>query len=167
MSAATNIGEAMDKFRLASRELFNHYFRVSPPPNNDGWAAEERFARVECVLFEELVTAPGGLSPIEYGLVNVEIQAVLSGSDFAPMMLNRDIDSGYWDYPIREVTKEATLLFVRYFDWDQLGWRDNRYVRVQVAAWPAYPETVGKHALVESQHVCFMEAKHIRDSIIT
>jgi hypothetical protein len=72
-------------------------------------------------------------------------------------MLNREFSSGYWDYPLKEVTEEARLIFIRFFDWDQLAYRDNRYVLVQVQSWSAHPETVGKQGLIESQYVLFDE----------
>lgn len=53
-------------------------------------------------------------------------------SDFAPIMFNREIQSGYWDHPLKEVTNDAKLVFVSFFDWDDLDYRDNRYVRVIV-----------------------------------
>jgi hypothetical protein len=71
-------------------------------------------------------------------------------------MLNREVNSGYWDFPIREVTRDARLLFFRFFDWDVLAYRDNRYVLVQIDSWPSHPEAVGKQALVEARYVHFV-----------
>jgi hypothetical protein len=59
-------------------------------------------------------------------------------------MLNREVDSGYWDYPLEEVTREAKLGFISFFDWDQLDYRDHRYVRVQVLEWASQPTVVGE-----------------------
>jgi hypothetical protein len=36
-----------------SRELFNQFFHVSEPYNNDGWTPEERFREVETMLFQK------------------------------------------------------------------------------------------------------------------
>jgi hypothetical protein len=47
------------------------------------------------------------------------------------------------------------MLFVSYFDWDQLGYRDNKYVQVEIESWPMHPETGGKRALIESHYVTF------------
>lgn len=163
MSATGDLDEMMNRFRLASRELFNHYFRVPDPYNSNGWALEERFSVVQEVLFQKLVSEPASLSAMSYGQIQPEILVELRGSDAAPVMLNRKIDSGYWDYHIKEVTNEPTLLFVSYFDWDQLNFRDNRYVRVQVDSWASCTEVVGKHALIESHHVRF--AKRQRNGV--
>jgi hypothetical protein len=157
MSKIINIDEMMNQFRLASREVFNHFFRVSDPYNNDGWSLEERFSAVQAVLFKKLVTEPASLSDKEYGYLQPDILAELRGSESAPIMINREVDSGSWDYPIKEVTKDVRFLFISFFDWDQLDYRDNRYVRVQIDHWPSHPETVGKHALIESQYVRFIK----------
>ena len=150
--------EQMNRFRCASRELFNHYFRVLDPYNNDGWLLEERFSLVEAALFEQLVAACVALPSVPWGTHQPAIRVALRHGDFAPIMVNRDIDSGYWDFPIKELTKDAQLSFVRFFDWDLLAVRDNQYVRVVVDAWPQHPEVVGKHALVEAQYVVFRAA---------
>lgn len=156
-----NLDTRMNRFRLASRELFNHYFRVEDASGTEtdpeAWGAEERFEEVETVLFEKLVLEPMQLSGPTYGHRNTRIQVRLRSGRFAPIMLNREVDSGYWDHSIREVTDDATLEFVSFFDWDQLHYRDHRYVRVVVAAWPSQPSAVGKHALIESQYVRYAE----------
>lgn len=88
---------AMNQFRLASRELFNSYFRLLEPyPTTEfGWLQVERFERVEKALLEALV-----LEPFE---VNAPIVVQLrSTAGAAPVMINRELTSGYWDYPVTE-----------------------------------------------------------------
>jgi len=145
----------LNQFRIASRELFNLFFRLDKPYENDGaWVLEERYREVEKLLFEKLVLEPSALSG-QYGALNPRIRVVLKHGEFAPIMLNREVNSGYWDYPLREVTKEAALGFISYFDWDQLDYRDHRYVRVQVLEWPSQSAVVGKQAFIEAQYVKF------------
>jgi hypothetical protein len=151
------LDESLDRFRIASRELFNHYFRATDRDARVGWTLAERFSEVEAVLFQKLVTEPFQLPNIRYGEPISAIH-VRPTTDRTPIMLNREIDSGYWDFPLETVTREADLAFVRYFDWDQLAYRDNQYVRVRVEAWPSHPEAVGKYALIETQYVEFGKA---------
>lgn len=159
MSTIIYIDEMMNHFRLASREVFNHFFRVSDPYNNDGsWILYERFSAVQTILFHKLVTEPASLADTKYGYLQRDIVVELRNGGSAPVMINRDIDSGYWDYPTKEVAKDVRLCFVSFFDWDQLDYRDNHYVRVQIDHWPSHPEAVGKHALIESQYVRFIKA---------
>jgi hypothetical protein len=153
-----NLDEMMNQFRIASRELFNHYFRIPEPYINDGWVFEKRFADIEALLFEKLVSEPAALSRAGYRNPQTEILVELRAGSFAPISLNRDVDSGYWDYPVKEVAKDVRLVFISFFDWDQLAYRDNRYVRCRVEDWPTHPAAVGKHALIESQHVRFVKA---------
>jgi hypothetical protein len=150
----------MNEFRLASRELFNQFFRVPDPYGNSeqAWLKEERFSDVQALLFQKLVAESASLAVAQYGDPQCSILVVPYHDSPVPIMLNRDIDSGYWDYPMKAITKESRLLFVSFFDWDQLDYRDNRYVRVQVDRAPTYPEIVGKHGLIESQYARFVKA---------
>lgn len=153
------LDERVKQFRVASRELFNSYFRVPTPyNNNDGWLLEERFSEVQSVLFRTLVLEPASLPTTRYGDVQRDVIVGLENSASAPIMLNRDINSGYWDYPVKEVTNEARMLFICFFDWDQLAVRDNSFVRVYIDYWPSHSDVVGKHALIESQYVSFQQA---------
>lgn len=157
-----DLDEAIMRFRLASRELFNSHFHIKNGYENDGWSLEERFSEVEKVLFEKLVIEPMSLGALEYGERNDELLVCLRGTERAPIMINRDIAGGYWDFPVNEVTKNARLSFVRFFDWDQLAYRDNQYVRVVIDRWPSQAGTVGKHALIETQYVRFERAAPVR-----
>ncbi|MCP5242486.1 MAG: hypothetical protein H6940_03455 [Burkholderiales bacterium] len=146
----------INRFRIATRELFNHFFRVDDPYNNGSWVLEERYEEVESLLFEKLVLEPAELPLIPYGTLQPNIRVNLRGTGgFVPIMLNREVDSGYWDYPLKEVTREAKLAFISFFDWDQLDYRDHRYVRAQVIERKSQPEIVGKHAFIETHYVCF------------
>lgn len=148
----------LNRFRIATRELFNHFFRIDQPyDNSDAWALEERYSEVESLLFEKLVLEPANLPIISYGTLHPNILVELPHGEFAPFLLNRELQSGYWDHPLKEVMREAQLAFVSFFDWDQLAYRDHRYVRVQVMDWPSHPEAVGKHALVETHYVRFIK----------
>ena len=121
-----NVDRSMQRFRTASRELFNTHFRIESPWENDGWSLEARFCRVEAVLFEQLVASPLGLSLAPYGELQTQIRVVLRGGSLAPIMPNRETDSGYWDAKPNEVTADAELSFIRFFDWDLLDVRDNQ-----------------------------------------
>ena len=150
------VDDSISQFRLASRELFNTYFRIADPYNDDdGWAFAERFSQVESVLFDQLVAVQVSVPLGSYGAHQPDILVMLRGLDFAPIMINREVDTGYWDHPIVEITKDAQLSFVRFFDWDVLAVRDYQYVRVKIDAWSAYPEVIGKHALIEARLVAF------------
>ncbi len=99
------LNELMTQFRLASREIFNHFFHVSNPYENDGWLLVERFCDVEDVLFQKLVTEPASLENVRYGDVLSGIRVELSTSEPVPVMMNREVDSGYWDHPLNKVTR--------------------------------------------------------------
>lgn len=155
----TTIDAALNSFRVASRELFNTYFRVhSDPYDNGGWSMLERFCEVEEVLFTQLVGAECHSTLLRYGQVQPSIVVSLASGISVPAMINREINSGYWDHPIGKVSPDTVLRFVRFFDWDQLAVRDNRYVHVVIASWPEHPEVEHKHALLECQYASYSEA---------
>jgi hypothetical protein len=161
----STIDDLMNQFRLASRELFNHYFhgpdpyRYGPDPYKKDWheiPATERFSEVERFLFEKMVLQSARLGRVEYGDVNKNIRVELrSPIGFVPISLNREINSGYWDYPIDKVAGNVEMAFIEFFDWSQVDYHDNRYVRVLVCRWPDHPEIDDKHGLIESQYVRF------------
>lgn len=157
MNSTEKLDGMMIQFRVASRELFNHYFRVDEPYAADtlSWTLVERFGEIQRLLFDKMVSEPIGLATGNYGRPQerIRVQPRIAGP--VPAMINREATSGYWDYHVKAIAPEAQLIFISFFDWDQLALRDNRYVRVQIAEWPAMPEAKGKHALVESNIVEF------------
>ncbi|WP_322400862.1 hypothetical protein [Massilia luteola] len=155
-----DIHSAMMRFRLASRELFNNYFRTGGR-DDEAWQAQERFSLVEEHLFDALVTMPAGLPCGSYGKPQERISLALAYGELAPWMLNRELDSGYWDHAQTEFTGDAVLSFVTFFDWDLLDVIDWRYVRVIVRAWPSHPELAGKHALVETIYLRFTHSERV------
>ncbi len=166
MRMVMELNECMNRFRLANRELFNHYFKVPREPSNYKYEFYDGFNAVQEILFQTLVLEPCAIPTMDekyrYGigahpsirvqLPNPNAADNVIGSEplFAPIMLNRHLDSGYWDYSVDRFTNDATLLLIDYFDWESMYSRDNSLVRVQVSDWPQYPETVGKQGLVES-----------------
>jgi hypothetical protein len=166
------LNERMNRFRIASRELFYNFVRVSgataeasaspaDAPSSgpdDPWDLERRFSHVEEVLFEMMVCEPAKLTHVGYRNLQTDIVVELN-TDLCPVMLNREANSGYWDFPLHEISRDARLLFFRFFDWDILDYRDSRYVLVQVDDWPSHPEAVGKQGLIETQYVNFVPAR--------
>lgn len=156
--AMVSLNELMERFRVASREIFNQFFHVEDPYNNNGWPSEERFKAVERILFDKMVLEPAGLEQASYNSVMPSIAVKLRIGGPAPAMINREIKSGYWDHPIQEVTNDAHLHFICFFDWDNLSYRNNQYVRVRIARWPSQQEVEGKEALIEARYVEFSKS---------
>ena len=151
------LGALMNRFRIASRELFNQYFRVENADNNpDAWELEERHREVQAILFEKMVLEAADLPSISYGFAHPNIRVEPKGA-WASANLNREIDSGYWDYPLDKITQDAQMVFLSFSDWDQFDFRDNRFVRVKVIECKSHPEIVGKHALIEHNYVRFIK----------
>jgi hypothetical protein len=150
------IDTLVNKFRIASRELFNNYF-LEHLQVNDDVEFDEHFSFVEEHLFRALVTLRAGIPDVTYGCVQPSIVVSANSQNVCgiPIMLNRDIDSGYWDHDIDTAMPGCTFTFLHFFDWDEKSYRDNRYVRAVIREWPGNASLVGKHALIETQYVSY------------
>jgi hypothetical protein len=104
-------------FRIADRELFNRFFRVPSPWENQeaAWSLVERFNDLESVLFQKMVAEALGVSGSSYGEPQKDI--LLVGQGEVPALINREDDSGYWDFPISTIPVDAEMQFVSFFDW--------------------------------------------------
>ena len=69
-----------------------------------------------------------------------------------PVLINREMTSGYWDYPITELKRnEAEIGFVHYFDFSGIDMpRRYEYLRGRVLDCTKRPEIVGKDILVST-----------------
>ncbi len=68
--------------------------------------------------------------------------------------------TGYWDDPVNTIKPgQAELLFIAYFDWNEMDYIDLRYYRAKIASFDAEPQLVGREALIERQHA----AIHLRN----
>ena len=158
ISSASLMDRSINKFRLSSRELFNTYFLENLSGDQKDSDYLEHFDFVEESLFLALVAMPNGLNKIVYGRPQPQILVKTSSEVGAPLMLNREIDGGYWDYPIAYSVPNVVFTFVRFFDWDQANYKDNRFVQVIVEEWPGNTELIGKHALLETHYVTYEKA---------
>lgn len=149
----------INEFRLASRELFNNFF-LKPFLVNEDWALYEHFDLIEAQLFSALVTSRVGIPEVRYGEVQPDVLVFATSPSLygIPIMLNREIDSGYWDHDVDTAVPGCLFSFLSFFDWDQKSYKDNRYVRVVVREWPENPSLVGKHALIETHYVSYGKA---------
>jgi hypothetical protein len=112
---AMDVHQSMSNFRLASRELFNHYFAVPQPPAEPAYEYYDGFNEVERVLFAMLVLEPCAVPP----------------------------PNGTYNYGLDAHPGIQVRLPIANFDWNCMTSRDNAYVQVQVGAWPSHPEAIG------------------------
>jgi hypothetical protein len=147
----------MNRFRVASRELFNHFFHSSTH-DEEPWFAQERHQEVETALFWALVTAPAELTEVPYGELQPEILIEPNFSGELDWMLNRERDSGYWDDDLKHAPTDSKINFLSFFQWDWLGIRDYDLVKVVVTASPSNERLIGKQALVQVSYSKFVRA---------
>lgn len=154
MREITNL---MDHYRLIARSIWNTGFW--PKPEFQNWDSWDRFEHLKRVLFDSLIVSalmgdkccinlgaqrerPYMVVPLAPGPVPIMIQQPRKGDR------NR-----YWDDPVTEVKPgDVELLFLDYFDWNEMGYLDFQYYRVRILSFPDQPHLVGREALLEHQH---------------
>jgi hypothetical protein len=148
------------KFREAARHLWNSSFShpAGYARGDTAWDERDAFSRVATELFTAMVTEPLGatnarLPPMWEATPNAlpSFQVQPSSSSGVPIMINRaSARTGYWDDPVRQLTPdEATMHFVRFFDWDEVGQRDFKFIEASITSFPTQPQLVGRYALIE------------------
>ena len=114
------------------------------------------FRDLEAIAFEKLVADRLSANTAPYGSLQPGIIVIPKVGDDISALINRDVDSGYWDFPVATIPGGAVMHFIEFFDWDSLGVRDNKYVRVRIASCPANVAIEGRDALIDAQDVSFI-----------
>lgn len=154
-----DITSLVARYRECVSSLWNTYFHK---PNVD-WDEQWSFAVIDAELFKALVLQPLGRGGVHIQPDYMNPRELLSFMRVVPdgaasILMNREIDSGYWDWrhPLPKVQAEdVDLRMFHFFDWDSLGPRNYDYVRVLILDSARYPEANGKHALIASDEVRF------------
>src|SRR6202790_4779703 len=73
----------------------------------------------------------------------------------APILIQKPrprAPTGYWDDPVNLVKPgKAELLYIAYFDWNEMDYIDLRYYRAKIESFDTHSELVGREALIERQ----------------
>ena len=160
----TDITDRFNAFRECARHLWNSH--LATVASSDRWAVRDAFDDICAILFRTMVV--GSLADgHEHELFSCPLpgrvaerphldwlHVVPAGSPTIPVMINRDpcLASGYWDHPTSRLPDRTELRFVSCFDFDELGFRDFKYLLVRIVT-STLPEIVGRVALVEWEHV--------------
>jgi hypothetical protein len=148
-----DVTEILNSYRDCARALWNGYLR----PSAD-FDRVDAFAGICELLFAELVlrrlqktdqTRKSSSEP--YSFLHV-----VPTADLVPIMIHRPRSTDqnrYWDDSVDQVPQSSTsLLYIDYFDWDQMGYIDFEYYRVKIARFDTQPQVVGREALVKVHH---------------
>jgi len=158
----TNVTKYFEKFREASRHLRNIYY---VPESNQDWDTLEDYDVMNEMLFTHLVCAPLNIKFELHSWLNepASIFKLQSSGTRLPIMINRTADkqSGYWDHKIDMVKPDdLELVFTSYFDWDQQGTIDHRYILCKIIGARESKCVVNHMALVESHYLDIIYEQH-------
>jgi hypothetical protein len=147
-------------YRECVRHLWNTYFE-SISKKERAWDIRDEFDEISRSIFSSLVLNPLGIFNCKISaassakpLALPNFQIVPNSESGAPILINRDLPrSGYWDHPISEVKpSDVELHLLRFFDFDELNFRDFRYYEVVIQASKTHPEIIGRVALIEVEY---------------
>jgi hypothetical protein len=146
-----------DHYRMTARGLWNTAFW--PDPDFRNWDSIEQFDEVEKLLFRGLVLSKIDKDwPLEHIFTTPlpYLHVVPSHERGGPIMIQNPrpgAPRGYWDDPINWVKpEEAELLFISYFDWNQMDYIDLQYYLVKITRFDNHDELIGREALIERQN---------------
>ena len=153
-----NVTPIFQVYREHARHLSNSCYK---PKFNQDWDTRENFDQVKMLLFEHLVLHELGVSHdlcSKLGEIS-SVFRITPSSDTIPVMINRDRTGGYWDHPKTEMAKgEAEIAFIDYFDWDEMGTIDFRYIRGRIISSKS-GDIDGYDVLIESIYVDINQIK--------
>jgi hypothetical protein len=155
-----DITTSVANFREAARHLWNcHYLPFLP---EDPWDARDSFDEVIAHLFASIVLEPCDIIGTRLAPSCTGQPDVVKGLLVRPwpeqgalILINREAgrSSGYWDHPKKTIAaEEAELHFARFYDWEEIGYRDFRYVEVLIVSAPADPSICGHWALLDFEY---------------
>ena len=156
-----DITELMGSYREAMRHLWNS---LVPGTDLATFDSVDRFAKIDKLLFDgavaPIIGETMGLGPgVQW---HDRLRIVPSAKDGVPIRIEnprKDDRNHYWDHPTNRVRPDqGQLKFISYFDWWDLGMRDNQYYKVEILRFPEHPELEGRHALVEVGHAVVVVA---------
>jgi len=156
-SNVKDVSDIFDHYRISARAIWNTAFWRDQDFRN--WDSIDRFHEIEKILFQELVLAKVEREwPLQDLFKNAIpfFRVVPSGEHGTPIMIQnprQGAPTGYWDDPVTLIKPgQAELLFIAYFDWNQMDYIDLRYYRLKIASFDAHSELVGREALMERQN---------------
>jgi hypothetical protein len=145
------------RYREAARHLWNAFLR-----DGADWDRHSDYEVLCDQLFTIMVLTPIGRGDVDLSKVWERLNATLPFlrvipriEHGVPIAINRQHSAhGSWDDPVKMVKPaEVDLRFAHFFDWDELGWRDFEFYRVEIAGFPSQPHLVGRLALIAPQYV--------------
>ena len=146
-----NVTVHFQRYKEAARNLWNTYFFNNGSVN---WDDHEIFGEIDKMLFGKIVLDEIAETKTLAYDVAITMFRIRSVNDGLSIIVNRTGDGGYWDHPVTAlVHDEYEIQFESYFDWDDLGIKDYRYMKSRILNSKKHQEIIGHKALIESQHV--------------
>jgi hypothetical protein len=152
-----DVTDIFQLYRLSLREIWNRAFWSDPELRT--WNSAHHFQALKPHLFRALVTEKldrdaccltGNAADGRRFYIVPSIPSAGDDTRSAQVTILHEKPEGGWDWDRQVVLKssEVTMMFVDFFDWGLLGYRDLRYYLVKISH-SNTPELVGRAALVD------------------
>lgn len=149
--------ERMNQFRLASRDLYNQYFYSES--RDQAIEAEERHSNLLEYLFQYMVLEPEDIRDVEYFESNDKIVVTLKDRDNGFYLVKVEVSPGNWkQVRVHYQAEPPKMYFENYFDWDELGIKDNQFVEGRIFSFPGNESLVGKTGHFDAREAIFEKA---------
>jgi len=159
-----NVNKIFDKYREAARHLRNVYYCNNN--HESDWGLRSDFNEIRKLLYHHLILNELDLTEVrDFRNEPSKYFNLVSDGNILPAMINRNGDSGYWDHPITKlVDDEYDIRFIDYFDFDQMGHCDFRYILARIFFSKNHPQINNYNALIETQYVQILFNKSAQQS---
>jgi hypothetical protein len=152
-----NVNEAVQRYRLELRHIWNECFWVDPALRD--WDAVRAFRELRLPLFAALIGHPLGLRSVDrvFGSGFSVVPNACFTEGFPGIQVNVSVPSspsaGIWEPIAGPFTREqAQFTLVDFFDWAPMRYIDLQYYVVLIERLDGHEDRVGQHALVEVAH---------------
>ena len=169
MTKERDVSQQFLTYRDCARSSWNCLFQAAVSPGaRMSFDDSEAWQHYNELLFSRLVLAPVGKLGAARDSRNFQIPRRKS-LDFFRIRIDKETPTPisienpragdgthYWDHPVKTLKDgEMWACFVDFFDWDEQVMRDFDYVLVRIEASGAFPQLVGKLALIETYYCSF------------
>ena len=155
------ITPVINQYRECVRHLYNTYFLKEVSEGEDiDWDLKDLYNNIASQLFDAVVLYPRDISNAKLTPDHIVpkvplafLQIMPSDHAAAMVLINREIDSGYWDEKATDQELcDSRMSFLGFFDFDSSGFMEMNYYLVLIESAPNRPDLAGRQALIPVQY---------------
>ena len=152
-----DLNKRMNDFRLASRELYNQYFFSQN--KEQACEAEERHSILLEYLFQYMVLQPENIEGFQYFEESNHLIASFKPKTCGYYLFQVEKKPGDWVFEkVSCALGSPQMYFECYFDWDDIGIKDNLYAKGILLSCVGAEHLIGNECLFEASYTVYHKA---------